>query len=216
VGWKRARKVCEKYWRGLENRWRGCDGTSAVIALASLTASTTMAFAADRAPDFRHVEERPLATSASVSEEQSNTNAPDIALHPRATGASVHTISAVRSSRRSAYRRISHRARQAIAGQPCASVTSVGIAVEFCETHSFSTARDPDGLSAERLVIPRRPSVNFYISCSLNSPAQTPVRARCAQDSSISSKSAKADRRRRTHIVVIGQADAVGPSITVR
>jgi hypothetical protein len=163
-----------------------------------------------------HVEERPLATSASVSEKQGNTNAPDIALHPGATGASVHTISAARSSGRSAYCRISHPARQAIAGQPGASVTSVGIAVEFCETHSFSTARDPDGLSAERLVIRRRPSVNFYISRSLNSPARTPVRARYAQDSSISSKSAKADRRRRTHIVVIGQADAVGPSITVR
>jgi hypothetical protein len=173
-----------------------------VIALPSLTASTTMAFAANRAPDFRHVEERPLATSASVSEDQGNTNAPDIALHPRATGASVHTISAVRSSRRSAYRRISHRARLAIAGQARASFTSVGIAVEFCATHSFSTARDRDGLSAERLAIPRRPSATFYIGRSLDFPAQTPVRARYAQDSSISSKSAKADRRRRTHIVV--------------
>jgi hypothetical protein len=186
-----------------------------VIAVPSLTASTTMAFAAKRAPDCRPVEERPRATSASINEEQITTNAPDLALHPRPTGASVNTISAVRSSRRSACRRISHRARQVIAGQPC----GMGHIRRNCRR----VLRDqlvPDGVTPTGfqrcLVIPRRPSVSLYISRSLNSPAQTPVRARCAQDSSISSKAAKADRQRRTHIVVISQTDAVGPSITAK
>ena len=212
MAWKRARKVCEKHWRGLENSRRGCDGTSAVIALPPLTASTTMAFAANRAPDFTSRSDLWQRRLRSAKSKVTQTR--QISLSTLAQRAHLFaSISAVHSTRRSAYRRISHPARQAIAGQPGASVTSVGYGLQSPARSRRRVPRRAFSGTSRNSATPERKLLHCR---SLNSPTQTPVRARCAQDSSISSKSAKADRRRRTHIVVIGQADAVGPSITVR
>jgi hypothetical protein len=106
VGWKRARKICEKHWRRSENNCWGRDGTSAVIAVPSLTAlSTTVS--RQSAPHRRPVEKRHSQCRLRFQRRAKYHKPTRSRSPPSPNGrASVHTISAVRSSRRSACRRI--------------------------------------------------------------------------------------------------------------
>jgi hypothetical protein len=136
VGWKRARKICEKHWRRSENNCWERDGTSAVIAVPSLTALSTTASrqSARRIADPSRSDTRNVGFGFSA--EQSTTNPPDLALRPRPTGARLSTpfqpcVQAdVRHAAASIPRAPSHQTRQISGGEPAASVTSVGIAVE--------------------------------------------------------------------------------------
>jgi hypothetical protein len=125
VGWKRARKICEKHWRRSENNCWERDGTSAVIAVPSLTALSTTASrqSARRIADPSRSDTRNVGFGFSA--EQSTTNPPDLALRPRPTGARLSTpfqpcVQAdVRHAAASIPRAPSHQTRQISGGEPC-------------------------------------------------------------------------------------------------